>query len=499
MTPQRRLATEEPEDSEVQVPTDVKDRSSGYVGRARVLLRGLILKSSETENINGKLIENIKGFIDTNNSEALAKLLDELRPADAADLIEQLAPDERFFIFNMLKPEVAGDVLVEIEPPVQKRILGGLNNRLVSEILQEIDSDEAADIIGNLPDGRAREVIKLLGEDLSKKLEKLLQYGNDTAGGIMDLEFVSVPEDATVGDAIATIREKRKKVENLYHMWVVDNLERLVGVVSLKDLIIEAPDQKISEIMNPEVISVDVHKDQEDVALMFKKYDLVNMPVVDADYVLLGRITHDDIIDVIEEEVDEDLSLMTGAIGTEIAEESTLKISKARLPWLIAGVFGGIIAAAVINQFETSLEKVIALSFFFPVIMAMGGNTGSQAATIVVRGMATGDIRLVNIQKRLWLELKVAFVNGIICGILVGMIVGFWLSDYGLGAIVALAGVLIILNSGFTGSAVPFLLRKLNIDPALATGPFITTLNDILGLLIYLGLITLFLRMWASD
>jgi len=452
------------------------------------------LEGIKTEIINEKLIEEVTGHIARENSEALEKILDELRPADAADLIEHLPPDERFFIFKLLKLDEAGDVLVEIEPPVQRRILDGLDNRLVSEILQEVDSDEAADIIGKLPDERATEVIETLGEELSEELERLLQYGKDTAGGIMALEFVSILKDATVGDAITTVREKRKEVENLYHVWIVDNLERLVGVVSLKDLVIEAPDRKISEIMNPEVISVDVHKDQEEVAHMFKRYDLVNMPVIDENHRLVGRITYDDIIDVIEEEMDEDLFLMTGVIGQEIAEESALKISKARLPWLIAGVFGGIVAAAVINQFETSLEKVIALSFFFPVIMAMGGNTGTQAATIVVRGMATGDIRLVNIRKRLWVEMKVAFINGIICGILLGLIVGFWLSDYGLGAIVALAGVLIILNSGFTGSAVPFVLKKLNIDPARATGPFVTTSNDILGLLIYLGLVTLFLQ-----
>ena len=452
------------------------------------------MEGIKTEIINEKLIEEVTGHIARENSEALEKILDELRPADAADLIEHLPPDERFFIFKLLKLDEAGDVLVEIEPPVQRRILDGLDNRLVSEILQEVDSDEAADIIGKLPDERATEVIETLGEELSEELERLLQYGKDTAGGIMALEFVSILKDATVGDAITTVREKRKEVENLYHVWIVDNLERLVGVVSLKDLVIEAPDRKISEIMNPEVISVDVHKDQEEVAHMFKRYDLVNMPVIDENHRLVGRITYDDIIDVIEEEMDEDLFLMTGVIGQEIAEESALKISKARLPWLIAGVFGGIVAAAVINQFETSLEKVIALSFFFPVIMAMGGNTGTQAATIVVRGMATGDIRLVNIRKRLWVEMKVAFINGIICGILLGLIVGFWLSDYGLGAIVALAGVLIILNSGFTGSAVPFVLKKLNIDPALATGPFVTTSNDILGLLIYLGLVTLFLQ-----
>jgi len=313
----------------------------------------------------------------------------------------------------------------------------------------------------------------------------------------MDLEYVSVAEDCTVEDVVKTIRKKGKKLKILYHVWVVDHHERLTGVVSLKDLLIEAPERTINEFMNHDVISVDVNTDQEDVALMFKKYDLINMPVVDANYLLVGHITHDDIIDVIEDEIDEDISLMTGVIGQEIAEEFAMKISRARLPWLITGVFGGIIAAAVINQFETTLEMVIALSFFFPAIMGMGGNTGTQAATIIVRGMATGDIRLVDIHKRLWLELKVALINGIACGILLGLIVGFWLSDYGLGATVSMAGGLIILCSGFTSSAIPFVLKKCNIDPALATGPLITTLNDILGLLIYLGLITLFLRMSA--
>jgi len=456
-----------------------------------------ILKRLEADTINKELIDTIEGFIQKNHTQALAKIFDELQPADAADVIEHLAPDERSFICNLLTPEGAGGLLVEIEPPVQKQILADLDNRFLSEILQAVDADDAADIIGNLPNGRATDILQTLGPELSKELEKLLQYGKDTAGGIMDLEYVSVAEDGTVEDVVKTIREKGKKVKNLYHVWVVDDLKRLTGVVSLKDLLIGSPKRQINEIMNPEVISVDVHMDQEDVALMFKKYDLVTMPVVDANSLLVGRITHDDIIDVIEEEVDEDLSLMTGVIGQEIAEESTLNISRARLPWLITGVFGGIIAAAVINQFEVTLEMVIALSFFFPVVMGMGGNTGTQAATIIVRGMATGDIRLVDIHKRLWLELKVAIINGIACGILLGLIVGFWLSDYGLGAAVSLAGGSIILCSGFTSSAVPFVLKKLNIDPALATGPLITTLNDILGLFIYLGLITLFLRMSA--
>lgn len=310
----------------------------------------------------------------------------------------------------------------------------------------------------------------------------------------MALEFVAVKADSTVQQAIDTVREMREEVENLYYLFVVDEIGKLVGVISMKDLVLEGPERRIGHIMNPEVISVNVNQDQEEVAQLVKKYDLVTIPVVDDRYRMVGRITHDDILDVIEEEADEDISLMAGVIHQEIAEESPMKISRARLPWLIGGLFGGILAAAVINQFEASLEKTIALAFFFPVIMAMGGSTGTQAATVIVRGLATGDISLVNIGKRLILELKVALFNGIICGILLGLIVWIWVADGRLGIVVALSLILIILNSGFIGASVPLAFRRFNIDPALATGPFVTTSNDILSLLIYLGLVTGFLR-----
>ncbi len=447
----------------------------------------------KTIAIDGKLIEEVKHFAEQGNRQGLKKLIDDLRAADLADLIEYLDPEERLFIFNLLEPDGAGEVLVEIETPVQERILKDLDNQAITEIVQGLDSDDAADLVGDLPDDRAREIIERVGDEVSEELEKLLPYPEDTAGGIMALEFVAVKADASVKDAIDTIREKREEVENLYYIWVVDDLGKLVGVISLKDLVLEVTDRKISDIMNPEVISVHVDTDQEEVARLVKKYDLVAIPVVGDDHRLAGRITHDDIIDVIEEEADEDISLMAGVIDQEIAEESTLKISRARLPWLIAGLFGGIIAAAVINQFESSLEKVLALSFFFPVIMAMGGSTGTQAATIVVRGLATGDISLVNIGKRLWMEMRVALVNALVCGILLALIVGTWVSDYGLGSVVGLALVLIIVNAGVIGSAVPMALKKWNIDPALATGPFVTTSNDILSLLIYLGLVTIYL------
>jgi magnesium transporter len=452
------------------------------------------LAAFKTIAIDGKLIEEVKHFAEQGNRQGLKKLIDDMRAADLADLIEYLDPEERLFIFNLLEPDGAGEVLVEIETPVQERILKGLDNQAITEIVQGLDSDDAADLVGDLPDDRAREIIERVGDEVSEELEKLLPYPEDTAGGIMALEFVAVKADASVKDAIDTIREKREEVENLYYIWVVDDLGKLVGVISLKDLVLEPTDRKISDIMNPEVISVHVDTDQEEVARLVKKYDLVAIPVVGDDHRLVGRITHDDIIDVIEEEADEDISLMAGVIDQEIAEESALKISRARLPWLIAGLFGGIIAAAVINQFESSLEKVLALSFFFPVIMAMGGSTGTQAATIVVRGLATGDISLMNIGKRLWMEMRVSLVNALVCGILLALIVGTWVSDYGLGSVVGLALVLIIVNAGVIGSAVPMALKKWNIDPALATGPFVTTSNDILSLLIYLGLVTIYLR-----
>jgi magnesium transporter len=447
--------------------------------------------------LSEKLIDDVKNSIKGEKRQFLMKLIDALRPADLADLIEHLDSQERLHIFDILEPKGAGDVLVEIEAPVQESILGELDNQAISEIVQELDSDDAADLVGDLPEDRAKEIIDTLEEETSRELEKLLPYPEDTAGGIMALEFVAAKADATVQEAIDTIREKREEVENIYYLFVVDDFDRLVGVVSLKDLVLESPERKVRDIMNPEVISVNVNIDQEEVYHLVKKYDLVTIPVVDEQNRLTGRITHDDIIDVIEEEADEDMALMAGVIRQEIAEESSLKISRARLPWLVVGLFGGILAAAVINQFESSLERILALSFFFPVIMAMGGNTGTQAATVAVRGLATGDISLVNIGKRLWVEMKVALFNGVICGILLGVIVGLWLSDYGLGSIVALSLVLIILNSGFIGAAVPLVLKRLNIDPALATGPFVTTSNDILSLLIYLGLVTFFLKMTA--
>jgi len=439
------------------------------------------------------LLDNIRNMIQEQAYQDLQGLLSELHPADLADLVEHLESDEILAVFTLLTPEKAGEVLKEISAPIQEKIANELDDQTITHILNELNSDDATDIFSYLERERAQKIIGLVQPDVSEELQKLLGYETDTAGGIMALEFVSVNANSTIQEAVETIRKKREEVENLYYVWVIDDFGKLVGVVSIKDLVLEPQDKKINDIMNADVMSVDVDTDQEEVARIAKQYALTHIPVVTAQHKLIGRITNDDIIDVIEEEASEDISLMAGVLDQEIAEESALKISRARLPWLLLGLFGGLISAIVINHFHGSLEKILALSFFIPVIMAMGGNTGTQAATVVIRGLATGDISIVHTGKRLLTELWVALINGILCGILLGLVVAFWLSDPQLGVGVGVSLITVILFSGSFGAFVPFLLRKLNIDPALAAGPFITTSNDILGLLIYLSIVTRFL------
>lgn len=439
------------------------------------------------------ILDDIKIMLEKEDYDGLKRLIGELHPADLADLMEQLEDDEILGIINILTPEDAGNVLIEISSPIQENIVNKLDDNKVARILNELNSDDATDIVSNLSRERSQKIIDLVHPEVSEELRKLLGYETDTAGGIMALEFVSVNADSTIGEAIEIIREKREEVENLYYVWVVDEFNKLVGVVSLKDLVLESQDKKIKHTMNPDVISADVDMDQEDVARIAKQYDLINIPVVDSQHRLIGRITNDDIIDVMEEEVNEDISLMAGVIDYEISEGSPLKISKARLPWLFLGLLGGLFSASIISHFHTSIEKILALSFFIPVVMAMGGNTGTQAATVVIRGLATGDINVVRTGKRLLTELWVALINGVMCGILLALVVTFWFSDAKFGIAVGASLITVILFSGSFGAFIPFLLQKLNIDPALAAGPFITTSNDIMGLFIYLSIITHFL------
>lgn len=278
------------------------------------------------------LRDSIQNLIEEEAFREVEGLIGELHPADLADLIEHLEDDERLSVFRLLPPERAGEVLVELSAPLQESLTTELGDAVLAQILNELQSDDAADIFSHLSHERAENVIKLVRPEVSEELHKLVGYETDTAGGIMALEFVSVNANSTIREAIHNIRKKREEVENLYYVWVVDDSGRLAGVVSIKNLVLEPRDRLIKDIMNPDVISVDVNTDQEEVARIVKQYDLVNIPVINGHDRLIGRITHDDIIDVIEEEANEDISRMGGVLDQEISEESALKISRHGFP-----------------------------------------------------------------------------------------------------------------------------------------------------------------------
>ncbi|MBN2365461.1 MAG: magnesium transporter, partial [Calditrichaeota bacterium] len=307
---------------------------------------------------------------------------------------------------------------------------------------------------------------------------------------IMAKEFVSVPTGTSIEDAIHEIRRRHKEIENIYHCFVTDRLGRLQGSIPIHKIILADPHAKVEEIMEKDVIFIDVKMDQEEVARQFKKYDMVVAPVVNKRHKLLGRITVDDIVDVIDEEIEEDLARMAGTGEEEVHQDNILQITRARLPWLILSFFGQILAAFIMKHFEATIAEIIASTFFIPMVMAMGGSVGQQSSIIVVRGLATGEIVFGDTAKRLRKELFVSLLNGIVLALLIFLIIYLWDRNILFGSILAVSLILIIVNASLFGAVIPILFKKFNVDPALATGPFVTTFNDVVGLVIYFSLLT---------
>lgn len=443
-----------------------------------------------SENDFAEILSSIRELIEKKNQGALLNLLIDLHPADIADLLTDLKKDERKYLFPLLPTEKASAVLTELDPPIVDQILEDVSEQRLSTLVDKMDSDDAADIISELPDDVAQSVLEQIPDEISEDVKELLLYDEDTAGGIMALEFVSVKNKSTVNQTIKAIRRVRKKLKTVHTIWVTDDDDKLLGSVSLTDLVLAKGKALISKILNKDIKYVYTDMDQEEVAIFFRKYDLVALPVVNSSHQLVGQITIDDIIDVVEEEASEDISLFAGASDEELQEDSFLKISWVRLPWLMVAFVGQLIAAIIIQQFEGTLVQIIALTFFMPVIMAMGGNSGIQSSIIVIRGLATGEISVESTWRRFFREFRVSLFIGFIFGVIMLLVVGLWLGNYMMGLIIGFALNLVILQATLFGGLIPFLLKRADIDPALASGPFITTFNDILGLLIYLVLIT---------
>ncbi|MBU4011148.1 MAG: magnesium transporter, partial [Proteobacteria bacterium] len=376
-------------------------------------------------------------------------------------------------------------------------IVSDLGTERLSAIVDEMDSDDAADIVAELPELLQEQVLANIEPQDRDEVEKLLVHDEDSAGGIMALEYIAVYEDQIVDDAIREIRSRAEEVDEIFYIYAVDRGKRLVGVVPMKSLFLRNPKRVIKDIMHTDVISVGVDMDQQEVANIVRKYNLSAVPVVDRHNRLIGRITIDDIVDVLHEEANEDIHHMAGITYEEISQEkSTFRITKNRLPWLIVAFAGELMAAMVLSRFEASLMEIAALTFFIPVIMAMGGNAGIQSSTTVVRSMALNESG-ISLRNSFFREFRVALLNGLSIGIMLVLVIQVWPkieNPLFLGAIIGIAMMIVIINSTLFGTVIPFMLNKFKIDPAIATGPFITTSNDVFGLLIYLSMATFYLK-----
>jgi magnesium transporter len=430
------------------------------------------------------LAEAIREAVAAGDEERLRAALRDVHPADVAEILPGLDTEERRLAFRVLRKR-GPDVLSEVDRELQQELLGLLEDDEVVWFARQLPSDEAVDVLGVLPDERRRRVLGLLPETEAKKIRRLLKFPEDTAGGIMATEVVAVRDDALAAEAIELLRDRAEGIDEYQRIYVVDAAGRLVGTLSLGRLLLAKPGMPVSQIMAGEPISVPTDMDQEEVAAVVRKYDLVAVPVVDAEGHLVGNISVDDVVDVIQEEATEDVARLAGTTDAELGEESVLRVSTIRLPWLVIGLGGGLVSAALMSRFEHSLQTMLALAFFVPVITAMGGNVGMQSSAIVVRGLALGQFNLLDVPRRLGREFAIALVNGIVCGTLLSIVAALWRRDPRLGLVVGVSMVSSMIVAAMTGTFFPILLKRFRIDPALAGGPFITISNDILNLLIY--------------
>lgn len=411
----------------------------------------------------------------------------ELHDADIAAIIDELEEVQAEYLFDLLNEETQADVLPELDEDTREHLISTFSSKEIAEQVENLDSDDAADIVGDLPQEQIEEVISHITDDVAaEEIVDLLNYDEDTAGGLMQKEFIRAKLDWPVNRCVIELRRQAEDVEKVFTIYVVDDHNKLVGFLSLKRLLFASPTTKIVDLyQDKNMISVKTSDDDEFVAKIMEKYDLVSLPVVDLQGKLVGRITIDDVVDVIIEEAEKDLQLASG-ISEKIESSSTVwRISRARMPWLLIGLLGGILGAQVISGFEGGISEVPALAFFIPLITAMGGNVGVQSSAIVVQSLARGNDQFGSIVKKIGKESLVAVVNGIL---LSAVVFGFaYIFDsITLAMVVSISLFTVIMFAAVFGTLIPLMLDRYKIDPALATGPFITTLNDVLGLFIYL-------------
>jgi magnesium transporter len=436
--------------------------------------------------ISKELITQIENLVQQNNIVELETILHEIHFADIAEIMNDLDTSEAIYIFNLLDSEITAEILLELDEEVRETILSTLSAKEIAEELDELDTDDAADIIAELPQSKKAQVISEL-EDVehAKDIVDLLRYDENTAGGIMAKELVKVNENWNVLTCVKEMRHQAENVTRVHSIYVVDDEDRLKGRLSLKDLLTTSTKTQISDIYIKKVDYVRVETKDVEVARIMQKYDLEAIPVVDELGRLVGRVTIDDIIDIIKEEADKDYQLAAGISQDVEADDSILELTKARLPWLVLALFGGFISVKVLGIFEPMMNSHRMLLFFTPLIAAMAGNVGVQSSAIVVQGLANNSIT-GSLWNRLLKELSLSLLNGsILAGILIlgsHFLLGY---EFIIGITVSIALLSVIVIASLIGTFIPIVLDKYGVDPALATGPFITTSNDIMGIIIY--------------
>ncbi|MGK5095073.1 magnesium transporter [Deltaproteobacteria bacterium TL4] len=434
----------------------------------------------------------IRKLVNSQKLEALRILLKDMGTVDIAFSLLQLKLKHQMIVFELLETARASKVLnyLHQHSPVVEEIVEQMNLQRLGTLIEEMDRDDAADLISVLDEEKASEVMATLPAAYRQEMISLLQYDEKSAGGIMDPYVVSVRKELTVKEAARSIRiySEEKDLKSFYNIYVIDEYHHLIGFISLSQLFLADEKHFIKDLMDPKVISVHVDQDQEQVARIAQDYNLVTVPVVDKYLRLIGRITSDDLMDVMHERYVDDIGQMAGTGDEEVLEPSVFRASKDRLPWLLLGLGGSYLAAIVISGYSSAISKLPQAAYFIPLIAALGGNVGIQSSSLIVRGLATGELRPVDLIQRSWRELRVGFLNGFGCSLIIFLMAWSLTDRMAMGITTGVALFLVVCLATLVGTAVPMILKHFNMDPALSTGPFITTANDILGITIYLSI-----------
>lgn len=439
--------------------------------------------------------EKLLAYIAENDLTSFRKEFMKLHPYDQAQFFFKLEPGDRIQVYHYLSPAELSTFfeVLDIEDYEYKDILAEMEPKYAADTLAGMFTDNAVDVLNTLEKEQAVSYLTIMDKEAAQEIKDLLHYEEYTAGSIMTTEFVAISQNQTVRSAMYILKSEAAKAETIYYVYVVDEEKRLVGVISLRDLIVSSDDTMISDIMFDRIISISVGADQEEAARQMRDYDLLALPVVDFQNHLLGIITVDDIIDVIDEEASDDYSKLAAVADMDKIDRNPLTAAKKRLPWLIILLFLGMFTTSLIDRFEDTLAQVTLLAAFIPLIMGMAGNSGTQSLAVAVRGIATGEIKEVSKWKLIMKEAGTGIITGATCGILVSIVVYVWKGELFLGFLVGIAILASLFVATLAGTLVPLLMHRLKIDPAVASGPFITTMNDITSILIYFGLATMFM------